>query len=110
MPSVLFVTAPDEAPNITNVNSPTSTSLMISWTAPSVDKQNGLLTEYMILYTNDVELPMSEWQMDSTLDTSITLTGLRIFTNYIVSVAATTIAGVGPYDAPVQVQTLSDSK
>ena len=49
------------------------------------------------------------WQKTSTPSTNITLTDLNIFTEYTVSVAAATVAGVGPY-ASVTVQTLSDSK
>ena len=49
------------------------------------------------------------WQKTSAPNTSITLTGLSIFTEYNVSVAAATVAGVGPYDS-VTVQTLNDSE
>ena len=52
---------------------------------------------------------MSMWERASTPDDSITLTGLRIFTLYTVSVAASTMAGVGPYDT-VELRTLNDSK
>ena len=64
----------------------------------------------MIVYTDDPELPMSQWEMAYTSTTSTTLTGLRIFTVYTVSVAAQTVAGIGPFDTPVQVQTLIDGK
>ena len=64
----------------------------------------------MIVYTDDPGLPMNQWEVAYTPTTSTTLTGLKIFTVYTVSVAAQTVAGVGPYDSPVQVQTLSDSK
>ena len=53
---------------------------------------------------------MNQWEVARAPDTSTTLTGLKIFTVYTVSVAAQTVAGVGPYDTPVQVQTLSDSE
>ena len=41
---------------------------------------------------------MSMWQMASTPDSGITLTDLSIFTVYNISVAASTIAGIGPFD------------
>ena len=41
---------------------------------------------------------MSMWQMASTPDNRITLTDLSIFTVYNISVAASTIAGIGPFD------------
>jgi len=37
----------------------------------------------------------------STPNTTITLTGLNIFTDYTIYVAATTVAGVGPADSVV---------
>ena len=52
---------------------------------------------------------MDMWQKTSAPSTNIVLTGLSIFTEYNVSVAAATVAGVGPFDS-VTVQTLSDSK
>ena len=52
---------------------------------------------------------MDMWQKTSAPSTNIILTGLRIFTEYNVSVAAATMAGVGPFDS-VTVQTLNDSK
>ena len=104
----IFV-APDEAPAITESVSPTSTSLRISWSAPAADKHNGILIDYVIFYTNDAELPVSMWERTSTLNTTITLTDLSIFTEYTVSVAAATVAGVGPDDS-VAVRTLSDSE
>ena len=52
---------------------------------------------------------MSVWETVSTPANSITLTRLSIFTEYSVAVAASTAAGVGPFDS-VEVQTLNDSK
>ena len=49
------------------------------------------------------------WERISALNTTITLTDLSIFTEYTVSVAAATVAGVGPDDL-VAVRTLSDSE
>ena len=51
---------------------------------------------------------MDMWQKTSAPSTNIILTGLSIFTEYNVSVAAATVAGVGPFDS-VTLQTLSDS-
>ena len=73
------------------------------------DKRNGILRDYIVYYTSDAELPMSMWERTSTPDNGITLTRLRIFTLYTVSVAASTTVGVGPYDT-VEFRTLNDSK
>ena len=101
--------APDAVPVITESVSPTSTSLRISWSAPAVEKCNGILIDYVVCYTTDPELPMDMWQKTSAPSTDIILTGLSIFTEYNVSVAAATMAGSGPFDS-VTVQTLNDSK
>ena len=96
--ATIFV-APDVAPVITESVSPTSTSLCISWSAPTVEKRNGILIDYVVCYTTDPELPMDMWQKTSAPNTNIILTGLSIFTEYTVSVAAATVAGVGPFDS-----------
>ncbi|CAI8026225.1 Receptor-type tyrosine-protein phosphatase delta [Geodia barretti] len=100
--------APDAAPTITTSVSPSSTSLLVSWDPPVADKRNGILRDYIVYYTSDAELPMSMWERTSTPDNGITLTRLRIFTLYTVSVAASTTAGVGPYDT-VEFRTLNDT-
>ena len=105
----MIFAAPDEAPAITESMSPTSTSLYISWNPPAAEKHNGILIDYVVCYTDNDELPVDMWQKTSTPNTNITLTDLSIFTEYTVSVAAATAAGVGP-SYTVNVQTLSDSK
>ena len=107
--SVSSLAAPDAVPTVTEGISPTSTSVHISWSAPPNETHNGILIDYVVCYTTDPESPMDMWQKTSAPNTSITLTGLSIFTEYTVSVAAATVAGVGPYDS-VTVQTLSGSK
>lgn len=52
---------------------------------------------------------MDAQQMAKTPDNRITLTGLKIFTLYYVSVAASTVPGIGPYTT-VSIMTLNDSK
>ena len=108
MYNIIFA-APDEAPDITESMSPTSTSLYISWNPPSAEKQNGILIDYVVCYTDNDELAVDMWQKTSTPTTNITLTNLSIFTEYTVSVAAATVAGVGPSDT-VNEKTLNDSK
>ena len=108
MYNIIFA-APDEAPDITESMSPTSTSLYISWNPPSAEKQNGILTDYVVCYTDNDELAVDMWQKTSTPTTNITLTDLSIFTEYTVSVSAATVAGVGPSDT-VNEKTLNDSK
>ena len=104
-----YVAAPGAAPTILSSSSPSSTSLLISWRAPVEDQRNGILTDYLVYYTSNATLPMTMWGRTSSPDNSVTLTGLSIFTVYTVSVAASTVAGIGPYDS-VEIRTLNDSK
>jgi len=100
-------TAPDAAPNITEIASPTSTSIRISWDPPPLELQTGILTDYLVFYTANPELSMDILQPLPSPSTTITLTDLNISTDYTVYVAATTVAGVGPADVAV-VMTLND--
>ena len=105
----MIFAAPDEVPALRESVSPTSTSLYISWNPPSAENHNGILIDYVVCYTDNDELPVDMWQKTSTPTTNIILTDLSIFTDYTVSVAAATVAGVGP-SYTINVQTLSDSK
>ena len=100
-------TAPSAAPNDFNVETPTSTSLLLSWTPPPEDSQNGIIRSYVVNITrvdavNDV-------MVHSTTASSLIVGGLEPFTSYQCSVAAVTI-NQGPFTISVVVQTLEDGK
>ena len=89
---VLF-TAPSGIPlNLTGSNS-SSTSLYISWSLPNVQDRNGIILGYNISYTSG-----SIVNNTSTSETFINITGLMIYTQYDISVAAYTSVGTGPAD------------
>ena len=98
--------APSEPNSVVAVNS-SSTSITVSWTAPSMP--NGMIRGYTVTYYRS-EVGMSDMaQEDVTSDiTSIELSGLEIFTNYTIFVEAFTTVGVGAPSDVVTVVTSED--
>ncbi len=74
-----------------------STSILISWEPLPVDDRNGVILGYNVTYmSSDNDLVDT-----TTIDTMINITGLLVYTNYTVSVAAYTSIGSGPFDSIV---------
>ena len=74
-------------------------SLRITWTEPLEDDQNGVIIGYNISY---FPLPANGQITNvTTSNTSLDISGLDVYTNYNVSVAAYTSAGTGPFDSTV---------
>ena len=91
--------APSAAPaNLTGVFA-SSTSLNITWSLPPVEDRNGEILGYSLSYfqvTMDfsVGTPSEEPVIN---DTMFLISGLEIYTEYNVSVAAFTAVGTGPF-------------
>ena len=90
-----------------------STSIQVSWEAPSAADQNGALTEYTVYYQavgdnfNDgtpkqkaVVAPLSQ----------VLLTGLEEYVEYNISVSASTSVGEGPFSVSIIVRTAEAGK
>ena len=92
--------------NVTGVNT-SSTSLSISWSPPPEQDQNGVITAYNITYVTSGGNVMMNSTSSSTL--SIELAGLEKFSEYSVSVAASTSIGGGP-SVSIMVTTATDGK
>ena len=60
---------------------------------PNIEEQNGILLNYIITYTSNLDGPAHTMM---TLDTNILLTDLEEFTQYFIVVNASTSAGIGP--------------
>ena len=98
-----FHTAPTAAPrNFTAVvNSAFEAGL--SWSPPVVDKQNGVITNYVINITEDAT--GDEFQ-ESSSSTSLTIDDdLRPYYTYTCIIAAETSAGLGPFSSSISFTT-----
>ena len=91
--NICLFTAPSGIPLQLSGSNSSSTSLYITWSLPNVQDRNGIILGYNISYTSG-----SIVYNNSTTETFINITGLMIYTQYNVSVAAYTSAGTGPAD------------
>ena len=107
--SFLYFTAPANSPNGLNGTNSSSTSVIVSWNP--LETKNGTITNYMVYYrmdsvkdstTNSVQLGSSTLQVN--------ITGLSVYTNYNISVSASTKAGEGPKSGGIIVKTDEASK
>ena len=76
----------------------TSDSVSLSWSPPPFEDQNGIIQQYILVFTHNQTGYIFEVSSD---DTSINVSGLTPFTTYICAVAAQTIPGTGPYTAEI---------
>ena len=101
---------PDGPPLNVTLYSPTSTSINVNWNLPDPLSRNGIITKYQLNYT-EVSQPSNIIIVEFNALTSYLVEGLKIFTQYYVSVSAgTQITGFGPFSQPAIHQTLNDSK
>ncbi len=86
-----------------------SKSIRVEWTdVPDID-QNGIITEYEVMYE---PLMTFEGQLNTTIVNTknlfITLNDLEEFVNYNISVRAYTSVGPGPYSDGIMRMTFED--
>ena len=79
-------------PPLNFVISVTSRTLTLSWSPPLPSQRNGVIISYLITCSSGGSIINST----RTSSTSLTITGLQPFTNYICSVSAVTTVGDGP--------------
>ena len=85
--------APSSPPrDISGINS-SSSSILVSWKPPEDNDQNGIINGYNISY---FMLPNGTINYTDTSSLSFNITGLMIYTEYSISVAAYTSIGTGP--------------
>ena len=85
-----------------------STSIFIIWNDIPAAEQNGIITSYNITYHSLTENHSNSTTVDFP-DRQVTLTGLKKFVNYSITVSASTKIGPGPASKPVIVSTGEDS-
>ena len=108
----VFVVAVPNAPPANVIGKDvTSTNIFVQWDEVPANNQNGVIVNYTVTYT---ELPIANGS--STAEVVIapkrnaTLTGLKKFTNYRVTVFASTAKGGGNRSDPIIVITDEDGK
>ena len=101
---------PDGPPLNVILSSPSSTSIYVNWNFPDPFSRNGIITKHQLNYTEAYQ-PFNWTTVELNSSTSYLIEGLKIFTQYYVSVSAgTQITGFGPYSHPEFHRTLNDSK
>ncbi len=93
----LPVVAPG-APTIVSASSATSSSLVVSWTAPS-DNGGAAITNYVVQYRPVSATEWSTFNHEVSTAISITVTGLSTASSYEFQIAAVNTAGTGAFSS-----------
>ena len=101
------LTAPSGFPQEVSANNISSQSAEISWNPPLQEESNGIIVSYVVTVTK--QGTDNHLQLISTTTTS-TLNMLSPFTTYIVTVAASTVIGLGPTSTQLRFTTAEDGK
>ena len=104
---VFVIVVPNASPANVTGNNETSTSIFVQWDEVPADNQNGIIVNYTVTYT---ELPIGS-SLDEVViapKRNITLKGLQKFTNYSITVFASTSKGGGSRSDPIFVITDED--
>ena len=80
----------------------------ISWAQPDPNLRHGIIIYYTVLLT-DLTFGVSQQVYNTTL-TAINFTGLEEYATYACEISAATIAGLGPFNSPVQFTTFEDGR
>ena len=102
-------TEPNAAPFNVQGENTSSTTILVHWSNVPTADQNGVILSYTVTYK---ALPdgSPQTKVVSAATTQLTLTGLNEYTNYSITVFASTIKGNGNASLPIFVITDDDSK
>ena len=106
--SCSYVTVPRSPPTTVAIRTMSSTNIRVSWgPVPFID-QNGIITEYEVMYqpleTFNGSIETRRVNVTSP-EMSVTLMELQEFVSYSISVRAYTSVGAGPYSSEVFIMT-----
>ena len=95
-------------PNVRGTNK-SSTSILVEWDQLPEEDQNGVIVSYTVTYR---ALPSNSSRSKNVTikENHVTLTGLNEYTNYSITVFASTSKGRGNESKPIVVITAEDSK
>ena len=102
-----YALVPSASPLGFGGNATSSRSASISWSPPPADQWNGIILLYVINVT--VVETGQTFQLNSTT-TSLTVSTLQPYRNYICIIAAVTSVGTGPFSARFTLTTPQDGK
>jgi len=105
---LLLLAEPNAPPSNVNGHNTSSTSIFVQWSNVPAADENGVILSYTITYK---ALPdgSPQTKVVSAPRTQATLTGLNEFTNYSITVFASTVKGDGNVSEAVIVITDEDS-
>ncbi len=105
-------TAPSGPPQHLDVSASSSSSLQISWAPPLPEVQNGKIVGYTITVgvIGPQQLSPQSYFVAGDGELLFNLEGLHPFTNYSITVSASTQVGPGPPTSPQAIQTPEDGK
>ena len=106
---VYTVLAPIGAPEGLTSTSVESRSLTVQWGMVSCQNQRGPINGYRLRYNNDNQ-NFIVVNIDREGSRQHMLTELTPFTRYSTEIAAVNAGGIGPYSAPLTVETLQDGE
>ena len=96
--------APSAAPVSLEGHNASSTSIFITWGQVPISDRNGVILSYTVSY-NEVSGSSKETKIVDAPEYQTTMTDLNKYTNYTISVVATTRKGNGVVSAPIIVIT-----
>ena len=100
---------PNASPSDVQGRNTSSTSILVQWGDVPAADQNGIILSYTVTYKAlPGGAPKAEVVIAPTTET--TLTGLNEYTNYSITVFASTVKGDGNVSEPIIVITDEDSK
>ena len=108
-----FFSVPSAPPISVQGYNTSSTSIFVSWGEVPVSDQNGVILSYTVTYQALPPYASPGSKLTKTVNapnTSVTLEDLNEFTDYNITVFASTIKGGGTISAPIIVRTDEDSK
>ncbi len=106
---LILFSVPNGSPTITNVSVLTTRSVFVQWSEVSLILQNGIITEYTVVFIPNVTANQPN-VTQRTSNLSISVEGLVPITVYNVTVTASTRIGPGPSSTPMEVGTPADGE
>ena len=103
-----FLTGPNASPENVTGHATNSTSILVSWGEVPFSDQNGVIRSYTVTY-RALSSNSSQTKNVTAPARQATLTGLNKYTNYSITVFASTSKGGGNQSTPIVVITDEDS-